>query len=92
MVIVVGSIAMCIIFSVSRLPIRPCDERPHAMYGNFAWFRGYPFMTGTTVHLIYTATIYSAARRESLSSAREGNRGGGGGARAAKKSLYLFAT
>ena len=35
MVIVVGSIARCIIFGVPRLPIRPCDERPPAMYGHF---------------------------------------------------------
>ena len=28
-------IAMCIIFGVPRLPIRPCDERPPAMYGHF---------------------------------------------------------
>ena len=35
MVIVVGSIARCIIFGVPRLPIRPCDERPPAMYGYF---------------------------------------------------------
>ena len=33
--IVVGSIARCIIFGVPRLPIRPCDERPPAMYGHF---------------------------------------------------------
>ena len=26
---------MCIIFGVPRLPIRPCDERPPAMYGHF---------------------------------------------------------
>ena len=30
-----GSIARCIIFGVPRLPIRPCDERPPAMYGHF---------------------------------------------------------
>ena len=35
MVIVVGSIARCIIFGVPRLPIHPCDERPPAMYGHF---------------------------------------------------------
>ena len=35
MVIVVGSIARCIIFGVPRLPIRPCDEQPPAMYGQF---------------------------------------------------------
>ena len=35
MVIVVCNIAMCIIFGVPRLPIRPCDERPPAMYGHF---------------------------------------------------------
>ena len=29
------SIARCIIFGVPRLPIRPCDERPPAMYGHF---------------------------------------------------------
>ena len=34
-VIVVCVIAMCIIFGVPRLPIRPCDERPPAMYGHF---------------------------------------------------------
>ena len=36
-VIVVGStsIARCIIFGVPRLHIRPCDERPPAMYGHF---------------------------------------------------------
>ena len=34
-VIVVCIIAMCIIFGVPRLPIRPCDERPPAMYGHF---------------------------------------------------------
>ena len=36
-IIVVGSIAIlrCIIFCVPRLPIRPCDERPPAMYGHF---------------------------------------------------------
>ena len=30
-----GSIARCIVFCVPRLPIRPCDERPPAMYGHF---------------------------------------------------------
>ena len=35
MVIVVGSIAWCIIFGVPRLPIRTCHERPPAMYGHF---------------------------------------------------------
>ena len=34
-VIVVGSIARCIIFGVPHLPIRPCDERPPALYGHF---------------------------------------------------------
>ena len=35
-VIIVGSIAIrCIIFGVPHLPIRPCDERPSAMYGHF---------------------------------------------------------
>ena len=34
MVIVVGSIARCVIFGVPRLPIRPCDERPPAMDGH----------------------------------------------------------
>ena len=34
-VIVVGSIARCIRVGVPRLPIRPCDERPPAMYGHF---------------------------------------------------------
>ena len=29
------NIAMCIIFGVPRLPIRPCDERPPAMCGHF---------------------------------------------------------
>ena len=33
--IVLCSIARCIIFSVPRLPVRPCDERPPAMYGHF---------------------------------------------------------
>ena len=33
--IVVGNIARCIIFGVPRLPIRPSDERPPAMYGHF---------------------------------------------------------
>ena len=28
-------IARCIIFGVLRLPVRPCDERPPAMYGHF---------------------------------------------------------
>ena len=28
-------IAMCIIFGVPRLPIRPCDERPPVVYGHF---------------------------------------------------------
>ena len=35
MVIVVGSIARCIIVGVPRLSIRACDERPPAMYGHF---------------------------------------------------------
>ena len=35
MVIVLCSIARCIIFGVPRLPVRPCDERPPAMYGHF---------------------------------------------------------
>ena len=34
-VIVLCSIARCIIFGVTRLPVRPCDERPPAMYGHF---------------------------------------------------------
>ena len=34
-VIVFGSIARCIIFGVLHLPIRPCHERPPAMYGHF---------------------------------------------------------
>ena len=33
--IVVGSIARGILFCVPRLPIRPFDERPPAMYGHF---------------------------------------------------------
>ena len=32
---VLCSIARCIIFGVPRLPVRPCDERPPAMYGHF---------------------------------------------------------
>ena len=35
MMIVLGSIARCIIFGVPRLPVHPCDERPPAMYGHF---------------------------------------------------------
>ena len=35
MVIGLCSIARCIIFGVLRLPVRPCDERPPAMYGHF---------------------------------------------------------
>ena len=35
MVMVLYSIARCILFGVPRLPIRPCDERPPAMYGHF---------------------------------------------------------
>ena len=35
MVIVLCSIARCIIFGVTRLPVRPCDERPPAMHGHF---------------------------------------------------------
>ena len=35
MVIVLCSIARCIIFGVTRLSVRPCDERPPAMYGHF---------------------------------------------------------
>ena len=35
MVIVLCSIARCIIFGVPRLPVRPCDERPPAIYGHF---------------------------------------------------------
>ena len=35
MMIVFCSIARCIIFGVPRLPVRPCDERPPAMYGHF---------------------------------------------------------
>ena len=27
--------ARCIIFGVPRLPVRPCDERPPAIYGHF---------------------------------------------------------
>ena len=34
-VIVLCIIARCIIFAVTRLPVRPCDERPPAMYGHF---------------------------------------------------------
>ena len=34
-VIVLCSIARCIIFGVNRLPVRPCDGRPPAMYGHF---------------------------------------------------------
>ena len=34
-VIVVGSIARCIIFDVPSLPFRPCHEWPPAMYGQF---------------------------------------------------------
>ena len=34
-VIVLCTIARCIIFGVPRLPVRPCDERPPAMYGHF---------------------------------------------------------
>ena len=33
--IVLCTIARCIIFGVPRLPVRPCDERPPAMYGHF---------------------------------------------------------
>ena len=33
--IVLCSIARCSIFGVPRLPVRPCDERPPAMYGHF---------------------------------------------------------
>ena len=35
MVIVLCSIARCITFGVPCLPVRPCDERPPAMYGHF---------------------------------------------------------
>ena len=35
LVIVLCSIVRCIIFGVPRLPVRPCDERPPAMYGHF---------------------------------------------------------
>ena len=35
LVVIVCIIAMCIIFAVPRLPIRPCDKRPPAMYGHF---------------------------------------------------------
>ena len=35
MEIVLCRMARCIIFGVPRLPVRPCDERPPAMYGHF---------------------------------------------------------
>ena len=35
MVIVYCRIARCVMFGVPRLPVRPCDERPPAMYGHF---------------------------------------------------------
>ena len=35
MVIVLCSIARCVMFGVPRLPVRPCDERPPAIYGHF---------------------------------------------------------
>ena len=34
-VVGLGSLARCIIVGVPRLPIRPSDERPPAMYGHF---------------------------------------------------------
>ena len=35
MVIVLCSIGRCVIFGATRMPVRPCDERPPAMYGHF---------------------------------------------------------
>ena len=49
-VIVVGSIARYIIFGVPRLPIRPCDERPPAMYGHFC------LVPSVSVHDMYYCT------------------------------------
>ena len=53
MVIVVGSIARCIIFGVPRLPIRPCDERPPAMYEHFC------LVPMVSVHDRYYCSSYS---------------------------------
>ena len=48
-----GSIARCIIFGVPRLPIRPCDERPPAMYGHFC------LVPRVSVHDRYYCILYS---------------------------------
>ena len=50
--IVLCSIARCIIFGVPRLPVRPCDERPPAMYGHFCLVLrvSVHVRLGTTVH------------------------------------------
>ena len=53
-VIAVCSIARCIIFAVPRLPVRPCDERPPAMYGHFC------LVPGVSVHDRYYCTSIQA--------------------------------
>ena len=52
MVIVVCIIAMCIIFGVPCLPIRPCDERPPPMYGHFC------LVPRVSVHDRYYCSMY----------------------------------
>ena len=58
MVIVLCSIARCIIFRVTRLPVRPCDERPPAMYGHFC------LVPRVSVHDRYYCTTLCSAQRQ----------------------------
>ena len=53
-VIVVGSIARCIILGGPRLPIRPCDERPPATYGQFCLV---PRVSTVVWHLFYCTDV-----------------------------------
>ena len=60
MVIVVGSIARCIIFGVPACPSVPVTSGHLQCTDSFAWSRGCPFMTGTTVvHLYHLLTCFS---------------------------------
>ena len=65
MVILLCSIARCIIFGVIRLPVRPCDERPPAMYGHFCLVprvsihdRYYCSMVDHILHLSMRSPVY----------------------------------
>ena len=52
-VIVLCSIARCITFGVPCLPVRPCDERPPAMYGHFC------LVPRVSVHDRYYCILFS---------------------------------